>query len=108
MGYAAPAPVMGPGVTIFLQDLAETRGFRVAALVEQTLDVYVSGAGNALAAQGSLVPVAVLLAGPGGISAQAPDGRPMSRAQIEALLPGVWARFKAGSGETASMGALPR
>ncbi|PWE30978.1 hypothetical protein C4N9_04290 [Pararhodobacter marinus] len=83
-------------MTICMQEIAGIRGFRIAALVERSVDVYVSGQARSLAAQGRLVPLAILLAGPGGVRAVAPDGTALSRARVEGLAPGVWERFARG------------
>ncbi|WP_370224005.1 hypothetical protein [Pararhodobacter marinus] len=83
-------------MTICVQEIAEIRGFRIAALVERSVDVYVSGQARSLAAQGRLVPLAILLDGPGGVRAVAPDGTALSRARVEGLAPGAWEGFAQG------------
>lgn len=67
------------------------RGYRVAALAEGGVEAEVTARG--VAGFGRKAPVAILLAGPEGVSAFAPSGKALSRDTVEALAPGAWARF---------------
>jgi len=71
-------------------------GWRVAAVEEWTVSAWCRGAG-AIGGGGSKHPVAILLQGPGGVLMTAPDGTPLSEAEVEALLPGALGRFLNGT-----------
>ncbi|MFN4098944.1 MAG: hypothetical protein ACK4GT_04130 [Pararhodobacter sp.] len=69
----------------------QARGYRVAALAKGGVEAKITARGAA--GYGRKAPVAILLAGPGGVSAFAPTGEALSRDEVEALAPGAWARF---------------
>lgn len=73
---------------IVLDKPMEIHGFRIAALSRVRFHAQVSA--HHAAGFGQKEPLALLLAGPGGTRACSPEGRAMSQAEIEALLPGVW------------------
>ena len=70
-------------------------GWRVAVVEEWTVSAWFRGSG-AIGGGGSKHPVAILLQGPGGVLMTAPDGTPLTRAKMEALLPGALGRFLNG------------
>ncbi|MCB1409538.1 MAG: hypothetical protein H6899_08985 [Rhodobacter sp.] len=64
------------------------RGYRVAALSRVDLVAHV---GHTVAAGwAAKEPVAILIAGPGGMSAVDLTGRRLTRAEVERLCPGAW------------------
>ncbi|MCA2010429.1 hypothetical protein LCM17_02945 [Cereibacter sphaeroides] len=65
----------------------------VAGVAALAMDAYVSA--QATAVSGRLVPVAVMIEGPGGRQAFAPSGEVLDEAALEALLPGAWEAFAA-------------
>ncbi|MCW1933499.1 hypothetical protein [Pararhodobacter zhoushanensis] len=67
------------------------KGFRVAALARSGAGAQMMG--ERIVGWGRKDPVAILIAGPDGIAAFAPDGGVLSRAEIEALAPDVWGQF---------------
>ncbi len=67
------------------------RGFRVAALARVELQAQVDR--KATVGWGAKTPLAILIGGPGGVMAFDPAGRALDRAQVEAMLPGVWDRL---------------
>jgi hypothetical protein len=65
----------------------------VAAIEERALAVH--AAANRVAGHGHKTPLAILIAGPGGISARALDGAPLSEDAVDAVLPGALETFAA-------------
>ena len=78
-------------MSVVLDSVVSARGWRVTAL--SRVSVWAEAAGGGVVAGGAKRPLALLIGGPGGVQAFGADGAALTQADVEALLPGAWARF---------------